>query len=165
LPAYGEGADLLESTAEDLCHKPRGNVSSGAMEGTGCGVLVLVLLAVIVVFFINQASQRARARSSYEESLSQLKADPANPDLRGETLRLGRVYSNLTRNGKGVTIFDEVALSNDINAACARASGIRVSAQLPSVETRLEHLATLRHKGLIDDAEYAERRREILKQV
>jgi hypothetical protein len=135
------------------------------MEGNGCGVLVLVVLAVVVIYNVNRGYQRARARSAYEESLSQLKADPANPDLRGETLRLGRVYSNLTRNGKGVTIFDEVALSNDINAACAGAAGVRGSRQLPSVEARLQNLLSLRDKDLIDETEYAERRREILKEV
>ena len=63
-----------------------------------------------------------RARKAYDNSLETLRHDPNNPELRADTLRLGRAYSNLTRNDKGVTLFDEFALMNDINAACARAT-------------------------------------------
>lgn len=77
-------------------------------------------------------------------------------------LRIGRILSNLTRNRRGVTLFDEVAISNDISAACAGAVAPRPKA---TVETRLIHLAELKTKGLIDDEEYSSRRREILQDI
>ena len=66
------------------------------------------------------------AKASYQASLAKLKSNPTNPDLKQRT-QLGRIYSNLTRRKRGVTIFDEVALMNDINAACAGATLIAAS--------------------------------------
>ncbi|HKO55430.1 MAG TPA: SHOCT domain-containing protein [Thermoanaerobaculia bacterium] len=124
------------------------------------------MLVVLIVAVIVQANARERARRAYQEALERLRRNPANPDLRGETLRLGRAYSNLTRNRRGVTLFDEVALMNDINAACAAA--FQPPKPLPpteSVETRMAKLNDLRSKGLIDDAEYAERRQQIVSEI
>src|SRR5436305_12048994 len=96
-------------------------------SGFTCG---LELLAVVVVVFavaiglyfynLNQVNKRLQlAFASYRQSLEVLKQQPNNPELRQKTLEWGRYYSNLTRDNKGVTIYDEVALANDINAACA----------------------------------------------
>jgi hypothetical protein len=63
-------------------------------------------------------SKLNNAKKSCIDSLKDLKKDPANSDLRQKTLALGRAYSNLARDSKGQTIFDEVALLNDLNAAC-----------------------------------------------
>ena len=80
---------------------------------------------------------------------------------------MGRTYSNLTRNKQGVTIYDEVALSNDINAACAGAATLVSNKQTESqiIESRLQKLAELKSKGLIDEQEYAARRAKILDEV
>jgi hypothetical protein len=69
-----------------------------------------------------------------------------------------------------VTVFDEVALSNDISAATAGAS---VSTPTPaaaaptksSIEERLQSLEGLRSKGLINETEYTERRNRLLDDV
>ena len=61
------------------------------------------------------------ARTAYESSLELLRENPTDPELRSKTLELGRHYSNLTRNRLGVTTYDELALKNDIDAACAAA--------------------------------------------
>jgi hypothetical protein len=135
----------------------------------GCLVVFLVVVVVAAAAAILQNREKERARRAYLHSLARLKLDPANPDLREETLRLGRSYSNLTRNRRGVTIFDEVALSNDISAACAGA--FRQPKQLAeprpqaTIEARLAQLAELRTKGLLEEEEYRERRREILRDV
>jgi hypothetical protein len=86
--------------------------------------------------------------------LQRLKAEPNNPERRQEALRLGRAYSNLTRNKKGVTVYDEVALKNDIDAACAGAARV----QNPSIEERLAKLKQLLTAGHISDDEYHRRR-------
>lgn len=140
----------------------------------GCVLfLVLLIIAVIAarIAAINAArtAQQAKdkAHGAYQASLAQLKLDPANPNLRQETLRLGREYSNLTRDQKGVTVFDEVALSNDINAACAGAAVPRpASAPIAvGVKDRLQKLSSLKAQGLISDAEYEESRRRILAEM
>lgn len=108
------------------------------------------------------------AEYAYEKHLERLKNEPNNPSLRQETLRLGRFYSNLTRSNQGVTVFDEVALLNDINAACAAAASphrAKEGSGSQSIEERLEMLVLLRNRGLISMTEWAERRKEILKDV
>jgi hypothetical protein len=65
-----------------------------------------------------------------------------------------------------VTVFDEIALSNDINAATASASVVAPApAAAPSVEERLKRLDELRAKGVVNEQEYAERRQKILEEL
>jgi hypothetical protein len=132
-------------------------------------ILLLVLIAVAVSKESNRRAQAlANAKDAYQNSLNRLKENPTNADLRQATLQLGRSYSNLTRNKKGVTIFDEVALMNDINAACAGATNIfenKLAKPDQTIELRLAKLAGLKAKGLIDDDEYAARRERILDEV
>lgn len=125
-------------------------------------VLLLIGAAVIAVIIV-QARLREAARLAYEEGLERLRHEPTNPYLRTETLRLGRAYSRRTRNRFGVTLFDEVALSNDISAACAAHAQPKSARE--SIETRLANLAALKARGLIDESEFAARRLEILREV
>lgn len=117
------------------------------------------------------SEQRAleRAKKAYLEALAQLKVAPNNADLKQHTLALGRAYSHLTRDKKGVSLFDEVALMNDINAACAAAGTAAPQSSHASagasIEARLRTLADLREKGLVAPAEYESRRNEILSSI
>lgn len=136
------------------------------------GLIIVALVAWMVVSVNRKASREQKylleSRQAYQEHLERLKDEPTNPALRQETLRLGRLYSNLTRSNQGVTIFDEVALANDINAACAGAASPNRAMEVSgsqSVEERLEKLVLLRNRGLISMTEWAERRKEILKDV
>ena len=137
-----------------------------------CGIVFILAIVLIAINAGKKNSEKAKAleeaRRDYENSLLELKANPTNANLRQVTRGLGRIYSHLGRNKKGVTIFDEVALSNDISAACAGATNIvEGSAATPNqtIELRLEKLAELKTKGLIDDDEYAARRERILDEV
>jgi|ERR1051325_3112707 hypothetical protein len=135
-----------------------------------CGGIILFLVVMIVVAVKEGNAQTKRlneARDTYFDSLRRLKANPTSADLRQRTLQMGRTYSNLTRNKQGVTIYDEVALSNDINAACAGAATLFSNKQTESqtIESRLQKLAELKSKGLIDEQEYAARRAKILDEV
>lgn len=101
-----------------------GIIGSASGDGTPpCCIFFLVFLVLAVAigigFAISQSRALERARQAYATSLQQLKQDPNNPDLRQRTLQLGRAYANMVKNPK---IFDEVALMNDINAACAHAT-------------------------------------------
>lgn len=148
--------------------------SSSDSSGLGCCAVIIIILVLVIVASVASANSKAKtqaqAKASYEHSLTELKTDPGNADLRQRTLQLGRSYSNLTRNKKGVTVFDEVALMNDINAACAGAASLP-SVELPtpsskgSIEDRLSRLAELKVQGLIDEEEYKLRRQRILDEI
>ncbi|SDT17446.1 hypothetical protein SAMN05216598_4272 [Pseudomonas asplenii] len=133
--------------------------------------VILIAVVIIVVWWANaQEKAKKKAREAYQSSLASLKADPRNADLRQQTLALGRIYSNLMRDKKGQTVFDEIALMNDINAACAGASERTLDAHviLPPVndiEARLQKLLSLKERNLIDEDEYSSRRREILESI
>jgi len=141
------------------------------------GIIVIVIVA-LVINSNNKQKAIAQAKAEYEQSLARLKTSPTNPDLRQQTLSLGRTYSNLTRDRKGVTVFDEVALMNDIGAATAGASQperfvsrpMNVERSMPmnverSIEERLGRLKDLRSKELIDDREYEKRKKQILDEI
>lgn len=135
----------------------------------GCAWSLLLFVVGLIVLVIAQAVAREKARSAYRAALDDLKNDPANPHLREETLRLGRHYAYLLRNRRGRALFDEVALMNDINAACAAVTVQRQVVAPPpppaSIEDRLTRLHDLKTRGLISEAEYDVRRREILHEV
>jgi hypothetical protein len=111
-----------------------------------------------------QKQQLAEAQEKYYESLEKLKSEPTNADLKQNTLQLGREYSEATRQFEGdgrITIYDEIALMNDINAACAAAGAM--SSQ--TIEERLSKLSELKEKNLISEQEYEEKRLKILDEI
>jgi len=78
----------------------------------------IILIGIVVIGLLvglGKGQKAEEAKKVYGASLTALKLDPTNAELRQVTLELGRKYSNLTRNGKGVALFDEVALMNDLN--------------------------------------------------
>jgi len=99
-----------------------------------------------------------------EHALAALKANPTNADLRERALAIGRAYAALAREQGKITIFDEVALSNDIAAATAGASSA-ATAPVTSIEERLTRLSDLRAKGLLSDQEFDARRQKILDEL
>ncbi len=159
------------------------------------GIILAVCFIVIIISAFQEAGKAAEkekkaaekaaekaikdmedAESAYRNSLAQLKVEPTNSDLRQRTLELGRYYSHLARDSQGVTIFDEIALMNDINAVCGGTTSITgASTSQPSpspaptismsIEDRLAKLSDLRSKGLIDDQEYETRRQKILDEI
>jgi hypothetical protein len=132
-------------------------------------ILLGIVFWAIVVVVNGDRDKKARREAgiAYIDSLEELKQSPTDANLKQETLALGRRYSNLTRNNMGNTIFDEVALMNDINAACAAANVTpELNSTVPtSVESRLRTLDELKDKGLINTAEYDKRRSEIMSSI
>jgi hypothetical protein len=141
----------------------------------------IILVAVIGIGLLAGIAKKQKieeAKKAYVASLSRLKSDPTNAGVRQATLELGRKYSNLTRNSKGITLFDEVALMNDLNAAAGGAmtianltaqSGLSLSGAMAnlggSIGDRLRQLSRLKEEGLIDDSEFRERRARILSEL
>ncbi len=124
----------------------------------------------LIIFIQDQDRKTLRrkidaARLAYQGSLGKLKASPTDPNVKEQTLALGRAYADLTRNRKGVTVFDEMALMNDINAATAAATAQAAPAQTSTGEQRLVQLADLKARGVISDAEYVAQRTKILSEM
>lgn len=137
--------------------------------------LFLIFLVFAYIYSKMKAGYREskelqEAQQAYQAAISYLKKDPINAELKQRALNMGRVYSNLTRDKKGRTVFDEIALMNDINAACA-AAGVKSPSSSTNfkseqtIEERLSTLADLRSKSLISIDEYDKRRAEILSSV
>lgn len=139
------------------------------MNSFACLIVIVFSIAAIVFILVGQSrartdaeQRRQAAHDAYKAALANLKISPSNPHLKEEALRLGRSYANLTRDQKGVTIFDEVALSNDISAATAGAA-VAQSAPAPTdIASQLERLADLRAKGILTDDEFQAQKRKLL---
>jgi len=95
----------------------------------GTSILVITIAAGIgLALWAYAASAIAHDRKKreswtrYQTSLRRLKADPTNASLRESALAFGRSYSQVTREEGKVALYDEVAIMNDIGAACAAAA-------------------------------------------
>jgi hypothetical protein len=141
-----------------------------------CAIPILVLAFIVIMLAHGHGKLVDATRKAYKlylDSLNRLKRDPHNPHLRETTLALGRHYVLLLRSSHGPTTFDEVAILNDINAACARAGTIPPIVQSPTatsapaatVEERLARLDDLLAKRAITDAEHKQKRGEILAEL
>lgn len=141
----------------------------------GClasSVVIVVVVGYIVGREISRSSEASRkelhdANVNYRNALKVLKQYPNDPDLRERALEWGRHYSNLTRQRTGVTIYDEVALANDIDAACAARGGSNSATvvQTQTIEDRLRNLRSLFDQGLISESEYQDRRAKLIDEV
>ncbi len=105
------------------------------------------------------------AKINYQAILEKLKANPTNPEIREKTLELGRLYVNYARGETGVTAFDELAMMNDINAACARGFSEQKNVNAQIVEERLISLNKLKASNLIDEQEYIASKQKILEEL
>jgi len=82
-----------------------------------------------------------------------------------KALRVGREYAELSRDSKQVGLYDEVALLNDINAACAGSLASSPEATGDSAEVRLESLLRLKNADLITEDEFRAKRQAILDSI
>jgi predicted negative regulator of RcsB-dependent stress response len=87
-----------------------------------CAVILGVIVFIVFMVFQSAANIRAQAWASYQEALAKVVAHPSDPNQRQEALALGREYMAKSRGcltlGSG-TLFDELALKNDLDAAAA----------------------------------------------
>lgn len=126
------------------------------------GLVVGLVLYVLIDHVDAKDRQLVQAKAAYQASLAALTKEPTSPDLKQRTLALGRAYAGLTRDRKSATVFDEVALLNDISAACAAATRQPPSPSPSSVKARMAKLDELHASGLVTDEEYESQRRRIL---
>jgi aryl-alcohol dehydrogenase-like predicted oxidoreductase len=163
----------------------------GAGLAPGCYVEAFLVIGsfLVVVWLLQRAKARALARLlaakvAYDVALSRLE-EPHEADARVEALRLGRVYAEMNRKmtagslkaaqKAGVTLFDEVALQNDLAARPHRARAPTADesreARMVAKETRLsssdriaqlERLSQLRKDGTLTAEEFEHEKRRIL---
>ncbi len=110
------------------------------------------------------------AQDHYLKALSYLKINPTDANLKQQALSYGRDFAEITGKYQGivgVTLFDEVALMNDINAACAGSSAFKSENTIfsPTVKDRLAKLEELRELKLINEQEFDEGRHKILDEI
>lgn len=146
----------------------------GGLAGLACCGLVVGVPLYLLWHNNNQKQLRLRqieeAERTYRNALRDLKRNPNNPDLKQKTLALGRQYSAICRENNAATIYDEMAIMNDINAATANAtqhqpSDSQHTTNKLSIEDRLTKLNDLKNKGLIDETEYLQRKQKLLDEV
>jgi seryl-tRNA(Sec) selenium transferase len=118
---------------------------------------------------LKELNQKQKA---YQDALSALRQDPTNVSLHEQALQLGRIYSAATREGNIVTLFDETALANDIRAVTANATQTTIpvaasAATVPSqsIDDRINALLKMKASGLITDAEFDQKRKELLDSI
>ena len=111
-------------------------------------------------------------RERYQHALNALKRNPTNPDLHTHALQMGREYAESTRAEGVVTLFDETALANDIRAVTANAAQVSTidntqarPAQAASLDERIAALLKLKAAGLLSDAEFEQKRQELIDAV
>ena len=105
-------------------------------------------------------------KAAYEKSLELLKARPNDSELRGETLYIGREFASFQRE-RGQTVFDEVAIKNDIDSACAGIITQSTVSSQPnnSLKERLAKVQRLFDDSLISKKEYETKRKQILDSI
>ena len=122
--------------------------------------------------FQQQQAELQQKQQDYTKALNALRAKPTNPSLHEQALHRGRIYAAATRENKAVTLFDETALANDIRAVTANATQTAVpaaasAATVPSqsIDDRINTLLKLKASGLITDAEFDHKRKELLDSI
>lgn len=138
-------------------------------------IVFIVVVAKVRVANFNAALQAElqQKQRAYTNALTALRNDPTNPVLHEQALQLGRMYAAVTRTNKAVTLFDETALANDIRAVTANAtqttkpvSALNSAAALAtSFDDRINTLLKMKASGLITDAEFDKKRKELLDSI
>lgn len=146
-------------------------------------VPILTIVLIVVARIINRVkvddfnaalqAELQQKQRAYTNALTALRNDPTNPVLHEQALQLGRMYAAVTRTNKAVTLFDETALANDIRAVTANATQTTkpvsalnsAAAPATSLDDRINTLLKMKASGLITDAEFDHKRKELLDSI
>lgn len=138
-------------------------------------VLVPIALLVLYLYVSDQSKKEKEkkiriAYDNYAENYKVLKNSPTDADQRQRTLIAGREYARLLREDKKETVFDEIALMNDLNAIAGSQVDTETKPKVEtkeekSIEERLRILDDLREKSLVSEEEYQKRKDDILSQI
>ena len=139
--------------------------------------MIIIIIGGLIPWFLFNSNEQHKSllqqkQEDYTAALTALRADPTNPSLHEQALHRGRIYASATRENKAVTLFDETALANDIRAVTANATQTTVpaaasAATVPSqsIDDRIITLLKMKASGLITDAEFDKKRKELLDSI
>lgn len=130
-------------------------------------VLLAIGGVVGVVMAVSQAKAMAAAKAAYEAALAALSAEPHSNDRRIAALNAGRHYAELARKkagSKGVALFDEVAMQNDLTArlGAGATSPAKTASGGDDRVAKLTKLAELRDKGVLSPEEFDAEKKKLL---
>ena len=137
----------------------------------------VAVTGVWILVALNKRAELANLKETYENSLTNLRNRPTDPEVHERTLRAGRAYANATRNKAGVTLFDETALANDIRAVTANASQssnhkpihtpapVQVKSKTETIDERIAALQKFRAADMLTDEEFEKKRKDILDSI
>jgi hypothetical protein len=141
------------------------------------GLLITLAILLCVISYIRAKERERLLREclrQYELAIYQLKRKPDSSELRQSALDKGRILSRVISESGSTTVFDEVALKNDLDAATAAvhsknlAEGVIILPDVvksKSTKERLEELQILFFDGLITEQDYQSKRKSILDEI
>jgi hypothetical protein len=149
------------------------------MDNTSCLVVFffVAVTGVWILVALNKRAELAQLYDTYQNSLTNLRNRPTDPEVHERTLRAGREYASATRNKTGVTTFDETALANDIRAVTANASqssnhnpkhtpaAVQVKSKTETIDERIAALQKFRAADMLTDEEFEKKRKDILDSI
>lgn len=139
--------------------------------------VIIGAAAGLLVWFVKSKALEI-ARKKYEAALAELAADPENNTKRVAALDAGRAYVQVAKQvagKKGVAVFDEMALQNDLTMRLGNQAKIASEMHRARPATsdltgtsrleRLEKLAALRTQGVLSEAEFQDEKAKVLAQA
>ncbi|MEZ4517796.1 MAG: hypothetical protein R3C44_13565 [Chloroflexota bacterium] len=112
----------------------------------------ILIAALIPINAEKRKKEEIRSSRLSTRGLAALREDPGNIKLREAALSLGRQYVALARDSK-ITLFDEVALMNDLNAIeiskLPQIIQVKEQASITDINSRLSKLNELFNSGII----------------
>ena len=150
----------------------------GDLSGVVGTILCVGIPLALLVLFLRDSDRRNKlkqerieqAKKKYQTDLNLLRKTPTDASQRQKTLMSGREYARLLREDKKETIFDEIALMNDLNAIAGGQVETEAKPRVEvkeekSIEERLRILEDLKSKELLSEEEYQQRKSDILGQI
>lgn len=139
------------------------------MEDGGMLIAGLLLAGVAIVIMAvwqsNNAIKAQPKKELYENLLSELSKEPNNSELKTKVLEAGRDYYATLRTDHCLTIYDEQAITNDINSACINITTTQVVNNDSDVYEDIKKLSELRDGGILTEEEYNEKKKILLEKI
>ena len=121
------------------------------------GVIVFIIIVIIiiaVVINVSNSNKRESLKSEYENALEG--TDKTN------ALEAGRAYYRFLRKDKKLTIYDEQAITNDLNTMESEVMMNNSKQSSVSSVDKLEKLAQLKAQGVLTEEEFNQQKAKIL---
>lgn len=141
-------------------------MNNSSMMALYTGVIILVIcISIWVIWQSSKVDKAMPKKEIYDDLLSELRENPNNAYLREKALMAGRDYYGTLRLDGHLTIYDEQAITNDINVALGNGSPIEPHNNSNNVYKDIEQLANLKDKGILTEEEFDEKKRVLLEKI